>query len=242
VDAAFEHQPRFGRLISYTDALLQRIAPEGSVLDIGCIGFRPVQQARALGLTSQRHFGVDYVDPPEGTLPEGFQFRRVDLNQERLPYQEDSFDLVIASHVMEHLAAPLPFFREAVRVLKPGGLLYVETPSERSLMLPGMFFKLDEFHSLSFFDDPTHCFRPWSPQSLQRLTRYYGCEPAMVGYRTSWRAKLLFPAKVVVALLRRDATMFESAVWQAIGWASFLILRKPTTLRGEPPFNYYIPH
>lgn len=227
-------------MISHVDILLGRIPGDGKVLDVGCLGFRPAQQARALGLLAQKHFGVDYVNPAKGSVPEGFEFQRCDLNKDRLPYGDDEFDLVIASHVMEHISSPLAFFAECIRVLKPSGYLYVETPSERSLFLPGMFLRLDEFHSLSFFDDPTHCLRPWSPQSLHRLTRYYGCEPMRVGYITSWRAKLLFPAKMIVALLRRDATYFESAVWQAVGWASFLILKKPWDLRGKPEFTYYI--
>jgi SAM-dependent methyltransferase len=42
---------------------------------------------------------------------------------------EDRFDLVILSHVLEHVAGPGPFLRGVARHLTPRGLIYVEVPS-----------------------------------------------------------------------------------------------------------------
>ena len=44
---------------------------------------------------------------------------------EALPFRDESFDFVIASHVLEHSANSEIFFRELQRVAKAG---YVETP------------------------------------------------------------------------------------------------------------------
>lgn len=41
----------------------------------------------------------------------------------RLPFANDSFDAVIFSHVLEHMADPVATLREMVRVLKPGAPL-----------------------------------------------------------------------------------------------------------------------
>jgi hypothetical protein len=35
--------------------------------------------------------------------------------------------------------------------------------------------------------------------------------------------------------------MLEACVWQTVGWASYLIARKPLNMKGKPGFNYYIP-
>ncbi len=54
---------------------------------------------------------------------------------EVLPFADDSFDLVAASDVIEHVESPERFAREAVRVLRPGGLLFLATPNRYSLGL-----------------------------------------------------------------------------------------------------------
>jgi SAM-dependent methyltransferase len=214
------------------------IPPEGSVLDVGCWGCHQVRIAEHLGLTRLKHYGVDYTEIEEA--PEGFQFRKADLNRGTLPFPDDMFDFVVARHVIEHVERPVEFFGECVRVCKPGALLYFEAPSERSLWLPGMPYRHDQFYSLSFFDDPTHCSRPWTPQSLYRLSCYYSCEPIRTDYLFSWIHRLLFPATLLVCLLTRHRFL-ELCVWQSLGWASYLMVRKPVNSSGKPTFRYYIP-
>jgi SAM-dependent methyltransferase len=198
-----------------------------------------MERARRLGLLRLKHFGIDYCDPDK--IPEGFVFKKVDLNHQPIPFDDDQFDLVVASHVIEHLGKPLEFFAECARVCKPGGLMYFEAPSERSLLLPGMPFEHDKFFSTSFFDDPTHASRPWTPQSFYRLAKYYSCEPLRVGYRTSWKYRLLFPVICLYALATRSGKWLEACCWYAIGWASFMVVRKPSEQHGKPAFRYYIP-
>lgn len=47
---------------------------------------------------------------------------------ERWPFPEDAFEHVLASHVFEHLDDLAFQFREASRVLEPGGMLVVKVP------------------------------------------------------------------------------------------------------------------
>lgn len=54
---------------------------------------------------------------------------RIDLNQEDLPYADESFDVITCSEVVEHLENYRRVFREIYRVLKPGGLAIVTTPN-----------------------------------------------------------------------------------------------------------------
>lgn len=42
-----------------------------------------------------------------------------------IPYPDQTFDIVMAAHVLEHLPDPQRALGEMVRVLKPGGLLFV---------------------------------------------------------------------------------------------------------------------
>lgn len=212
----------------------------GSVLDVGCFGFRQVAVARSLGLLDLRHHGVDYCEP-EGPAPAEFVFRRADLRQDPIPFEDDRFDLVVASHVLEHLPNPLELFAELARVCRPGGLIYVESPSWMTVLFPGMPFDHDRFFSLSFFDDPTHASRPWTRQALHRLARYYSLEVVSTGkIKGPIRNRLALPYLLAKAWWKKDGETLESAARQ-FGWSVHLTARKPSDLRGKPAFRYYIP-
>ena len=64
-----------------------------------------------------------------------------DLNVLPYPFPDNEFDIVIAEHVMEHLDDLLKIYEELHRIIKPGGVLYIEVP---------------HFSSSNFFTDPTH--------------------------------------------------------------------------------------
>jgi len=49
---------------------------------------------------------------------------------QELPFPENSFEVVLAFHLIEHLEDPLMFLRESYRVLTPGGYLLLITPNK----------------------------------------------------------------------------------------------------------------
>lgn len=64
-----------------------------------------------------------------------------DLNTYPYPFEDNSFDLVVCMHVLEHLDDVVRTVTEIHRVLRPGGMLHVEVP---------------HFSSFHAFSDPTH--------------------------------------------------------------------------------------
>lgn len=72
-----------------------------------------------------------------------------DLNETPWPFADNSFDSVVAIHLVEHLKDLISFMNEAHRIIKPGGSLYIETPNA------GADPDLE-------YADPTHirCYRP----------------------------------------------------------------------------------
>jgi len=53
----------------------------------------------------------------------------VDLDRESIPFQDDFFDLVILSAVVEHIMSPEQVLEQAYHRLKPGGRVVVLTPN-----------------------------------------------------------------------------------------------------------------
>lgn len=46
------------------------------------------------------------------------------------PIEDESIDLILSDHVLEHVEDPEPFIREIHRVLKPGGWICARTPAK----------------------------------------------------------------------------------------------------------------
>ncbi|MDP2677812.1 MAG: class I SAM-dependent methyltransferase [Rhodoferax sp.] len=70
-----------------------------------------------------------------------------DLNQQALPFDDRSFNLVTCTEVIEHLEHYRETIREMYRVLKPGGTLVLTTPNVLNLKSRVRFFVYG-FHNL----------------------------------------------------------------------------------------------
>ncbi len=89
-------------------------------------------------------------------FPEKFMFdsvvcKKADITN-ALPYTDNSFDLVIAIEVSEHITDHEIFFREIYRILKPKGQLYLSTPNILSLKSRLRFLFSGFFYSFSKLD------------------------------------------------------------------------------------------
>lgn len=55
--------------------------------------------------------------------------RIIRVNDDALPFPDGGFDIVYSQNVLEHTENPGMVLEEAVRVLRPGGILFVEVPN-----------------------------------------------------------------------------------------------------------------
>jgi 2-polyprenyl-3-methyl-5-hydroxy-6-metoxy-1,4-benzoquinol methylase len=123
-----EHRDKYRNELT-DPAMLQAIGdPRGlDVLDAGCAeGYLSRilagQGAVVRGIdSSQKLIEAANQANEEGKLPASFDVGSVD----DLPYRNDTFDLVVANHLINDLHDPGPAISEFARVLRPGGRLII---------------------------------------------------------------------------------------------------------------------
>lgn len=134
-----------------------------SAIDLGC------GRGEWLELMTEVGVNAHGIDMDEGMLA---ACRELELSVENgdaisflksLPDQSQT--IISGFHIIEHIAFGelQSLIQEAFRVLKPAGLLILETPNPESIVVS----------STSFYLDPTHL-HPIPPQLLSFLTEYAG--------------------------------------------------------------------
>lgn len=118
-----------------------------SVLEVGCgEGYGTALLAGA----ARRILGIDYdaltAAHASTTYP---QARFVRANLASLPVPSSSVDVVVTLQVIEHVWNHGEFVRECLRVLRPGGLLFLTTPN-RLTFSPGLDKPVNPFHTKEF--------------------------------------------------------------------------------------------
>jgi 2-polyprenyl-3-methyl-5-hydroxy-6-metoxy-1,4-benzoquinol methylase len=101
----------------------------GPILDLGCGAGGLVRALASQGWREiQACDGFDYARELRAL---GATFCQADLNG-TLPYADQSFAVVAAVELIEHLENPRRLIREIHRVLRPGGIAVVTTPNLES--------------------------------------------------------------------------------------------------------------
>jgi ubiquinone/menaquinone biosynthesis C-methylase UbiE len=126
------------------------------MLETGC--------GRGEFLNNFKDLGLDVVGvdiSPEATIFENdLDVRLCDVENEKLPFDDNTFDVVYSKSFIEHLYYPERYLEEAYRVLKPNGVLLTLVPDWESN------YKI-------YFDDFTHR-TPFTQVALVDAYKMYG--------------------------------------------------------------------
>ena len=150
---------RFYRLLLEQVDLTQDM----SVLDVGC-GTGTILRAMS-DSCSIKGFGIDMSENMVEETKRKCPDMDIRLSRcEKTPFEDDTFDVVTSCMAYHHFTDKAGFAREAARILKPGGYLYIADPSfpgvvrrtmntaSRLLNIAGEFFTPEEILvSLSVF-------------------------------------------------------------------------------------------
>ncbi len=140
------------------------IGSRGAILDIGCADGSFLAALEAIG--SWELHGID-INPEVIQSPRS---PRLHLRAGQLApdtYAPRSFDAIVATHLIEHVADPLELLRTCVRLLRPGGVMMGELPN------------LDSWDARVFgrywggLHQPRHLFF-WDPSGFEAMARRAG--------------------------------------------------------------------
>jgi SAM-dependent methyltransferase len=110
----------------FLDRLDEWLPDRGRLLDIGCgTGFR-------LSVASARGWQAEGIEPSEFASQVAREHYGQTCHTGRLdntPYKDGGFDAVVLHAVIEHVTNPRGLMCEAARLLRPGGVIALQTPN-----------------------------------------------------------------------------------------------------------------
>jgi SAM-dependent methyltransferase len=175
-------EENLGRYVHTVEwALAGAGARGGRLLDVGTYPGHLVMALREV-LDAEVN-GIGRFVPPgfrDQMAAHGVPVHDVDVEREFLPFADATFDRVLATEVLEHLAHPGLLLGECLRVLRPGGTLLLTTPNVVDLpnRLRALRGRSPQSH-LFGIDEPFRMNewvhrREYAPDEVRRLLRATG--------------------------------------------------------------------
>jgi len=190
------------------------------VLDIGC-GNHSVARFRLLYGDKIYYVGIDKekYNISENDLGLMDKFLLLDLEHGGLSkLYGEKFDVIYFSHVIEHISNGLEVLKNFRILQNRGGLVYVETPSERSI-----YFPKKRNSTLNFYDDPTHK-QIYPVSSIVSTLNEIGYQMIRYGTRRDFRRILISPIAVFTfSIIGKEIP--GPVTWDIRGFANFVLAK-----------------
>jgi len=136
---------------------LETIPKESKILEIGCFEGQLLEELDKMGFKNLEYTDLkDYLWKSKKFK----KFKACNLNTQKLPYSNNSLDLIICQYVLEHIENTFSFFREAYRVLKNNGRLIVSVPNGFTIFEKMNFLLTSNFIRWNYANDHINLFTP----------------------------------------------------------------------------------
>ena len=102
-------------------------------MDIGAGEGKDIESARR-ACPAARAISIEgYAPYAKGLEERGFEVYKIDIERDRLPFDDDSVDVIIANQVLEHTKEVFWIFHEISRVLRVGAHVILGVPNLAAL-------------------------------------------------------------------------------------------------------------
>lgn len=190
------------------------------ILDIGAgshsasITKKWLPECHYTGIDISKSYDNDEVDFK--AMDEFIEMDLTKLDFEKIP--ENKFDMIVMSHIIEHLHNGDKVISGLIPKLKKGGIIYLEFPSERSVNFPS------KRETLNFYDDPTHC-RIFSVKEVSELLIQNHLSVLSAGVRRQLVNIILMPFKIAYQSITKGYVR-GGVYWDYYGFADYVVAKK----------------
>jgi 2-polyprenyl-3-methyl-5-hydroxy-6-metoxy-1,4-benzoquinol methylase len=129
------------------------------------------------------------------------------------PLGKESFDVIIMWDVIEHFPNPNEILRQCVRILRPGGALFIKTPDARALISLSSPIRYIYRNFVYPANTTEHVFH-FTPESLSALVREIGMDPIEVDLDSEgrdWKTRVISGNNQLVRCIRWGVMRFAFA-------------------------------
>lgn len=116
----------YSKIIDFVD-----VKEKGILLEIGSYAGIFLNEAKKRGWDV---IGIEPLDIPALYAEKRYGIKVIREYFEQAGLQNETIDVIVSCHVIEHVPDPVAFVMKAFALLKPGGNLILETPDYNSLM------------------------------------------------------------------------------------------------------------
>lgn len=212
-----------------------KMAKDGAdrFLDLGCgTGFSTdiVRKVKSF----KKVYGVDVsAEAVKIAKSKGIEAYQVNLDTQRLPFDDEWFDAILASEVIEHLLIPDHLLDEVYRVLRKSGIFVIKTPNlsswvNRIVLLLGYQPLATEVSFLHNVGKPRgsagelvghiRVFTHRALKELLQLHKFVVVSELGVKMPTAWHLPL--PTKIIDSIIHR---------WSSLAYDVIFVCRKSTS-------------
>ena len=133
---------------------LEKFKRKGRILDIGCASGNFLKTARDRGWDT---YGVEVSKTATDIATKKYGLNVITGRLNETAFNNDFFDVVTVSDVLEHVEDPQSFLLEINRIMKKDGLLYIAVPD-----FDGLYYKIAiliaRFNHRNYFVLPHHIY------------------------------------------------------------------------------------
>jgi ubiquinone/menaquinone biosynthesis C-methylase UbiE len=199
--------------------------PEGSILDIGA-GSGGLVFWKDYLLPHRKDLKMTGIDLQKGQFFDRYdRYEILNLDQKDLPFENNSFDFIQLSHLIEHIKDWKALLDQCNSILKKGGAMYIETPSLHTVNLPKKEHYVEKGFlctTINFFDDNTHVL----PVDLDEVG-VYGDKIGLMTLEKGY-CKSIYLEDILLSYGRdhKDAEVSQYGLWSKLFFSSYIVLQK----------------